>query len=51
MRLVLVAALAALASTVGLSPASAAGASDRNREIGTSSRSVSWTDNDGTSLS
>ena len=47
MRLVLVAALAALASTAGLSPASAAGASDRIRETGTSSRSVSWTDNDG----
>jgi rare lipoprotein A len=46
MRLVLVAALAALASTAGLSPASAASASDRIREIGTSSRSVSWTDND-----
>lgn len=47
MRLVLVAALAALASTAGLSPASAASASDRIREIGTTSRSAAWRDDDG----
>ena len=44
MRLVLVAALAALASTAGLSPANA---SDRIRDIGTSSRSANWANEDG----
>jgi rare lipoprotein A len=46
MRLVLVAALAALASTAGLSPASAASGSDGTREIGTTSRSAAWRDDD-----
>jgi rare lipoprotein A len=47
MRLVLVAALAAFASTAGLSPASAAGASDRVGEARAGDRSDRWMHTEG----